>query len=221
MRYRNFIPLFLAGLLLSEAVNVAAFGQITGGVQGNPFIGQSASDNLKKLPLIKDNPAPPSRQARDSQGLLDSIRLLTQENSPLAQAMQSNGALAEVLRGLALPHPGKPGERQNRERELVWMMLRYMQSAKVVSPEDHQRNLRFFGGLVGILARRSGVQIADLPDQDRSRAFVVPARFLQPGHRGILGAILDQLQDSDYVVRPQVRRWFERSDWLRWFDSSV
>jgi hypothetical protein len=229
-QYGFFIPMLLAGLFSAIAVNGMAFEQVQGGVHWSPFVGKGHQDSslylqqawrehgsgMKAIGVNAGKVL--SHQVQDLQTLLDRIRMLNQKDIPLAKALQSSELFREGLVKFAF---SDPGERQSHERALVMAMIRYLQAAKVVAPDDHHRNLRFFSDLVGVISDQSGVEIADLAFAEQNGAFTVPAQFLQPGHRGALGAILDTLQDSNYVVRPQVKRWFERPSWLRWFDSAV
>jgi hypothetical protein len=228
--HRLFIATLMAGLFFSLAVNGRAFEQSQGGVNWSPYLGTGNAGGslyLQKVWRAHGSEAKGigvkagtalSYQVQDLKTLIDRIHLLRYEDIPLAKAIQNSELFREVLSKLEF---SDSRERQSHERALIMAMVRYLQAARVVSPDDHQRNLRFFRDLVEVISGHSGVEIADLAFADQAGAFRVPAQFLQGGHRGALGAILDTLQDSNYVVRPQVKRWFERPSWLRWFDSSV
>lgn len=219
MRQRYFIPMFLAGLFLGLAVNGKAFELVQGGVQGGVVPGTRnivTGSGMKEIHL--NTGAAFQRQLQDLQTLLDRIHLLTREGLQPAKSMKSREGFRELAVRWVV---SGPSEQQDRERELIMAVIRHLQAVKAIYPGDHQYNVRLFSELVGIISGQNGVEIADPAFERPYGALAVPAQFLQPGHRGVLGAVLDVLQDSDYVVRPQVKQWFERPAWLRWFNSSV
>lgn len=211
--------MFLAGLFLGLAVKGEAFELVQGGVHGGVVPGTRnivTGSGMKESHLNAG--AALRRQFEDLQMLLDHFHLLTREGLTPAKSTKSREGFRELAVRWVV---SGPSERQDRERELIMAVIRYLQTVKEVSPGDHQRNVRLFSDLVGVISGQNGVEIADPAFERPYGSLAVPPQFLQPGHRGVLGAVLDVLQDSDYVVRPQVRQWFERPAWLRWFNSSV
>lgn len=158
--------------------------------------------------------------------LLSAAATNGEEKSPLARQLATPGSeIQEAYLVFAGTDPGNTRDFGRAQVDFVMSMIHYIQATKTSAPDTHFDNLAFLADLLTRMKSIATVTVADLsgwarrgvqPDQ---HAFRVPARLIERGYRGALGAVTDLLRETAYEVRPQISRLFI-PHWPRLFAGS-